>query len=158
MGARGPAPKPTALKELEGNPGKRPLNRREPKPPPGLPVEPSDLTEREIELWRIRVSELAQVPNLITIVDGAALRIAVGLEAAYLENEAELAKSGQLYKEPSGRIVISPRLKLKQELAQQLLLYYREFGWTPSARSRIQLPADNKPQSKLLEMVKRKAS
>ena len=34
MAARGRKPKPTALKELEGNPGKRSLNPSEPKPPP----------------------------------------------------------------------------------------------------------------------------
>ena len=33
MAARGRKPKPTALKELEGNPGKRSLNPSEPKPP-----------------------------------------------------------------------------------------------------------------------------
>ena len=31
--ARGRRPKPTALKKLEGNPGKRPLNELEPVPP-----------------------------------------------------------------------------------------------------------------------------
>ena len=33
MATRGRKPKPTALKLLEGNPGKRPLNGREPVPP-----------------------------------------------------------------------------------------------------------------------------
>ena len=32
MATRGRKPKPTAIKELEGNPGKRPLNANEPKP------------------------------------------------------------------------------------------------------------------------------
>ena len=35
MATRGRKPKPTALKVLEGNPGKRPLNDREPVPPKG---------------------------------------------------------------------------------------------------------------------------
>ena len=33
MATRGRKPKPTALKALEGNPGKRPLNEHEPMPP-----------------------------------------------------------------------------------------------------------------------------
>ena len=33
MAVRGRKPKPTAIKELEGNPGKRPLNGHEPVPP-----------------------------------------------------------------------------------------------------------------------------
>ena len=32
MASRGRKPIPTAIKELEGNPGGRPLNKREPKP------------------------------------------------------------------------------------------------------------------------------
>ena len=32
MATRGRKPKPTAMKELEGNPGKRPLNPNEPRP------------------------------------------------------------------------------------------------------------------------------
>lgn len=32
MATRGRKPKPTAIKELEGNPGKRPLNANEPRP------------------------------------------------------------------------------------------------------------------------------
>ena len=35
MATRGRKPKPTALKVLEGNPGKRPLNENEPIPPKG---------------------------------------------------------------------------------------------------------------------------
>ena len=33
MATRGRKPKPTALKMLEGNPGKHPLNEHEPVPP-----------------------------------------------------------------------------------------------------------------------------
>ena len=32
MATRGRKPTPTAIKELEGNPGKRPMNSAEPKP------------------------------------------------------------------------------------------------------------------------------
>ena len=32
MATRGRKPKPTGIKQLEGNPGKRKLNEREPKP------------------------------------------------------------------------------------------------------------------------------
>lgn len=35
MATRGRKPKPTAMKILEGNPGERPLNEREPIPPKG---------------------------------------------------------------------------------------------------------------------------
>jgi len=37
---RGPPPKPTYLRILEGNPSKRPLNRNEPQPPPVETLDP----------------------------------------------------------------------------------------------------------------------
>ena len=37
MAIRGRKPKPTALKVLEGNPGHRPLNKKEPMPKGKLP-------------------------------------------------------------------------------------------------------------------------
>jgi hypothetical protein len=40
MGLGGTPPKPTAFKLAAGNPGKRPLNAREPQPRPGAPHRP----------------------------------------------------------------------------------------------------------------------
>lgn len=37
-------PKPSALKELEGNPGKRAVNKKEPKPEVLIPSCPNHLT------------------------------------------------------------------------------------------------------------------
>jgi phage terminase small subunit len=45
MGLRGPAPKPTAIKRLEGNPGKRKLNEMEPKMTVGVPECPDHLDD-----------------------------------------------------------------------------------------------------------------
>ena len=45
MATRGRKPKPTALKVLEGNPGKRPLNENEPKPENKAPRCPSWLEQ-----------------------------------------------------------------------------------------------------------------
>ena len=43
MGIRGPAPTPTRIKLVQGNPGKRKLNDREPEPPAGAPECPEYL-------------------------------------------------------------------------------------------------------------------
>ena len=68
MGARGPAPKPTAIKRLQGDRGKRPLNEREPTLPPGVPDCPDHLDEvarRE----RARVSSLLLRMRVVTEAD-----------------------------------------------------------------------------------------
>ncbi|MGF0034338.1 hypothetical protein ACQRBN_15455 [Bariatricus sp. SGI.154] len=40
----GRKPKPTAVKKLEGNPGKRKLNTKEPVPEKGMPICPEHIT------------------------------------------------------------------------------------------------------------------
>ena len=51
MGA-GRKPKPTAMKELEGNPGKRKLNKKEPVPGKGMPDCPKWLLPDAQEEWK----------------------------------------------------------------------------------------------------------
>ena len=45
-------PKPTNLKLIEGNPGKRPLPGNEPKPKPKAPSMPSDLDYQAKKTWK----------------------------------------------------------------------------------------------------------
>jgi len=52
MATRGRKPKPTALKVLEGNPGKRPLNLNEPKPEKKASKCPSWLEPEAKKEWR----------------------------------------------------------------------------------------------------------
>ena len=61
MAARGRKPKPTALKVLEGNPGKRPLNDHEPIPPKGELKCPSWLLPEAKKEWKRLASSLEAV-------------------------------------------------------------------------------------------------
>ena len=72
MGARGPAPKPTALKVLDGNPRHRPINRSEPRPRPVAPKCPSWLDAEAKREWR-RIAPALERIGLLTEIDGTAL-------------------------------------------------------------------------------------
>jgi phage terminase small subunit len=48
----GPKPKPTELKIIEGNPGKRPLNKNEPRPPRLSPQCPNWLLPEAKKEWK----------------------------------------------------------------------------------------------------------
>lgn len=74
MGRRGPAPKPTELKRLQGNPGKRRLNDSEPRPVATLPRCPSHLTGEAKAEWR-RVARGLYEAGLLTQVDRAAKQL-----------------------------------------------------------------------------------
>lgn len=68
MAQRGRKPKPTALKELEGNPGRRPLNGAEPKPERKAPRCPSWLEEEAKKEWR-RMGRILEQMGLLTEMD-----------------------------------------------------------------------------------------
>ena len=61
MAQRGRKPKPTAIKELEGNPGKRLLNADEPKPERKVPPCPKWLEPEAKKEWRRLSKQLEQI-------------------------------------------------------------------------------------------------
>ena len=69
MGQRGPLPKPTARKRLEGNPGHRPLPTDEPEPRTleYVPSPPDWLPERAKQAWRVIAAELCAAEMLVML-------------------------------------------------------------------------------------------
>jgi P27 family predicted phage terminase small subunit len=66
---RGPKPKPTALKRLKGNPGRRPLNAFEPHPAPVTRLAvPAHLRPDARRIWRTLATQL-QAVGLFTELD-----------------------------------------------------------------------------------------
>src|SRR5205085_7950964 len=69
---RGRRPKPTRLKMLTGNPGKRPLNQDEPKPEASIPDCPPELSPAARQEWDRLAAELGAL-RMLTNLDRAAL-------------------------------------------------------------------------------------
>ena len=132
MAAPGRKPKPTRLKAIEGNPGKRPLTRNEPKPTPVAPSCPSWLdTEAKAE-WRRVAPELERL-GLLTLVDRAAL-------TGYCLAWSHLVTAEKAM-QPEGHI--SPHFTVFKASLQAVRAFCTEFGLTPSSRGRMSLPADD---------------
>ena len=68
----GRKPKPTALKLVTGNPGKRPLNDHEPQPEAAIPEVPAHLSGEAKAEWDRIVIRLHPL-GLLTDLDRAAL-------------------------------------------------------------------------------------
>lgn len=66
----GRKPKPTALKKLEGNPGKRKLNTKEPVPEKGMPDCPKWLLPEAKEEWKRLCQKLSEM-GVLTEIDMA---------------------------------------------------------------------------------------
>jgi phage terminase small subunit len=69
---RGRRPKPTRVKVLTGNPGKRPLNHSEPRPELSVPECPTQLGPVAQQEWSRLVGELTKL-RMLTNLDRAAL-------------------------------------------------------------------------------------
>lgn len=86
----GRKPKPTHLKLLEGNPGKRALNKNEPKPKVKVPSCPRHLVGEARKEWR-RISKELLTLNLLTEIDRAALAAYCQAWARWVYAEEKIA-------------------------------------------------------------------
>jgi P27 family predicted phage terminase small subunit len=136
---RGRRPKPTRIKALTGNPGKRPLNPYEPRPLPALPDCPPELSAVARAEWMRLTAELAKL-NLVTLLDRGALATYCGAYALWAESMEQIQKYGTMVKSPTGYPIQSPYLAIANRQAEIMLRVASEFGFTPASRSRISAP------------------
>lgn len=137
MGRRGPPPKPTALRILEGNPSKRPLNPNEPKPPVGIPDCPGHLDQFAKAEWK-RIAPILDRLGLLTIVDGAALAAYCQTYSRWAKAEREIKKHGIVMETENGT-VRRPEVSIAREALHQMRAFAMEFGLTPASRSRVSI-------------------
>lgn len=145
MGLRGPAPKPTAIKRLQGNPGKRPLNDQEPHFG-GTPKPPKHLNARERHWWRVIAESLSSVPDLLTQADWSVLEHLAVHYRIWEEAKAEYDKQPiQFVKDTAtGKTIRNPYLVLMQEETGIIDRLRGQLGMSPSNRARIQVGGTTK--------------
>lgn len=141
---RGRPPKPTALRLVEGNPGKRPINKAEPKPGRQLPRCPKWLPKAAKAVWRDLAPRLHRI-GVLTEVDGRTLAVFCVTYTRWRAAEEYLAKHDHTYEvyNDEGELKYigqRPEVSIAKNLAVLVRGYAQELGLTPSARSRIQLP------------------
>lgn len=158
MGNRnsGRRPKPTALKLLQGNPGQRKLNEREPQPPVGEVVKP-EMGAEVGAVW----DELAPgciAMGTLTTVDVRTFVTLCELQATFNTAAKEKASPGfrpflhTTMVDSAGNehqnVKEHPALSLERKTAAALRPYYEKFGLEPVGRARIQVPKSQEPVSK----------
>ena len=136
MATRGRKPKPTALKVLEGNPGKRPLNDREPVPPKGSIQCPTWLLPEAKKEWR-RLAPSLEALGVLTMVDLQAFAGYCQAYARWKEAEEFLTQRGSIFKTPSGYLQQVPQVSIAQQNLKIMQSFCSEFGLTPATRARI---------------------
>jgi P27 family predicted phage terminase small subunit len=141
---RGRRPKPTRLKVLTGNPGKRPLNMDEPRPDAAIPDCPPELGDVAKREWDRLVGELAAL-RILTNLDRAALAAYCNAYALWAGAIEAIQKYGTMVKSPNGYPVQSPYIAIANRQAEIMLRIASEFGFTPASRSRIATPSLAEP-------------
>jgi P27 family predicted phage terminase small subunit len=134
--------KPTALKILEGNPGKRPLNKNEPKPQQGKYICPSWLDDEAKKEWNRIVPELKKL-GLLTVVDYPALIGYCQSWARYIEAEKHITKVGTSFETINSCLMPVPEVAIAQKYLKLCQSFMIQFGLTPSSRGRITLPGES---------------
>ena len=143
MGKRGPQPKPSAIKKLEGNPGKRHVNKREPKPK-GQPTPPKMLDKVGKEEFQHLLD--ISPPGMLTSADVAVMALHADGWSIYTQMRQELEEHGFLAVGSTGNNIASPRLTALKFSAEMVLKTADRLGLSPAVRARLQSPdADKKP-------------
>lgn len=135
----GRKPLPTHLKILKGNPGKHPLNKREPQFAQEIPDCPPHLDAVAREEWE-RITEHLFALNLVTVVDRAALAAYCQCYSRWVDAETKLRATGMIVKTANDYPMVNPYFTVIKQTLKQMQAFLTEFGLTPASRSRISVP------------------
>jgi P27 family predicted phage terminase small subunit len=147
---RGRKPKPSVLKAIQGNPGKRAIAGGEPQPLPGIPSCPPHLHADAREEWDRITAELAKL-GLLCQVDRAALAAYCGAYGTWI-SAAKLCQS-VVYQSKTGLIKVNPAVRVQHDAMILMHKFLSEFGLSPASRSRIQL-GEQTPQDEFDEFLR----
>lgn len=143
---KGRKPKPTALKKLAGNPGKKALPDNEPQPEKGRPPKPLAMGPKASELWD-RLSDELYGMGVLTSVDGLALRMLCENWERFMEARRIVNAYGSMTYETQSTggilIKVNPAVGIMERADRAIRGWCSEFGLTPAARSRVEKALDD---------------
>ena len=139
MARPGPAPKPTAQKIREGNPGRRPLNDDEPKPPVPISLAPpewlGDIAQAE---WRRLAAEL-ESQNMLTTWDMMIFALYCDACEDFITACRMIQKRGHCFQGKTGYLQKDAWLTIKNKAKQEVEKYGAPLGLNPAERSRLSI-------------------
>jgi len=156
---RGRIPKPTALRVIEGNPGKRALPKSEPKPEAVMPACPKWLSKPARAYWRHLAPQFFTV-GLMTRLDAVALATFCHCLARYVEAVEFIDKNGSVIvvRDDKGTFRFTqaaPQVGIAAKMLEQMTRIGSEFGWAPASRSRLTVKSEK--EKPLHEIAKERA-
>lgn len=144
VSGRGRKPKPTARKKAAGNPGKRPLNEREPDF--GLVTNidaPEWITGFGREMWE-RVAPPLLKQKVLQVTDLHNVEAFCMAYNTWRMASDDVKKNGTVVAGATGGPVKNPALTAMNEAARQMVTFGSLLGLDPSSRQRL-MGGDRKP-------------
>src|SRR5262245_32816507 len=139
MQKRGPKPKPTRLKILQGSRSDR-INGEEPQPIPGRPDAPDDLTSLGKAKWDHLCDVLSRM-GVLSLSDADALHLYCVAFERWMLARIEIRKYGLLVDSALGSQKANPAVAIATLSSREMLQILTEFGLTPSSRSGLRFRA-----------------
>ncbi len=139
--------KPTAIKILEGNPGKRPLGKGEIKPDSGLPDMPNNLSKVARQEWKRLAPELDKL-GLITRIDMTAFVCYCESYSTFVAARNAIKIDGMTVK-VNGLLKKNPAVSIMNDASRLMRQYLTEFGLTPASRPRVSAQMKDPAQATL---------
>ena len=133
---RGRKPKPSKLRALYGNAGKRPLNDSEPQPARAVPRCPAHLTKTARTEWHRLVKELDAV-GLLTNMDRGTLAMYCQAWGDHVDAQEMIKKTGVVLLNKEGNLHRNPYYFVSNKAVEQMCKLGPLLGLDPSSRSRL---------------------
>jgi len=171
MGKRGPAPEPSILKYIRGNPSKETLNTTEPTPelvPSSFPA-PKTLEGKAVEVWNDTVPKLARM-RVLTEADVPTLTRYCIEASLYLVCYEKVKSAGEEYiqwepdpNRTDGKLRITytqvaPWATQMHRHHAAMLRIEQEFGMTPSSRSQVSTTNGNAESDQIAAFVQKRGN
>ena len=149
---RGRKPKPSRLRLIEGNPGRRPINQGEPVAPGALIDAPEWFSVQQRTIWDYAITNSPD--GLLRRLDRDVLVawcVACEMHKRACQQQQKLdANTGapMLTKTKDGNVIQSPYLPIINRQMLLMLKAASELGFSPVSRTRIELDPANGATSK----------
>jgi P27 family predicted phage terminase small subunit len=138
---------PTAIKVLQGNPGKRKSDLTSGiNLPPSMPEPPPHLS-KEAKAIFLETAQLLFDLGTMSKCDVAGLELYSCNMVIFRTAHGDIASNGYFLTSPTGRFYANPAVKVVRDYQALIMKFLGESGLTAAARSRINIPAKTDPKA-----------
>ena len=130
---------PTAIKRLNGNPGKRKSDLTAGiNVPPSMPEPPTHLSKEARAIF-LETAQLLFDLGTLSKCDVAGLELYACNMVIFRTAHRDIARDGYFLTSPAGRFYANPALKVVRDTETLILRWQGDMGMSAAARSRINI-------------------